>query len=180
VSGILITNRMKKVLLIPSILFAVMITFNQCKKSNEGPDGKKEEIKIEAGQQKVTGNVDLPSSVDPKEITLTTTSGSYPLQNDGSFTAASAQQVKKQVIFAENSQGELLLASLLEADGNVLNASSTARSMIALMPWTAYVDDNHDLTQLLNDIAALEEFNKLVAAIGISVAAGDSPFNNET
>lgn len=143
---------------------------------NEDGINPDEKLEPGEGQRIVSGFVKLPENVDPKTITIVSTCGTYNLDENGAFDAIK-NDIPKQFLFAEDQNGEILLASLTGNSVEELNASSTARVLVALLPWTGYVEAE-DLPGILNEIADLNGFDELTVAIQASVDNGRSPLTD--
>ncbi len=165
---------MKKTGLLLSAISSIFL-FSTCKKDyGTKPDKLPPAIVLQEGQQKISGKIALKSADKAKDIKIVTTSGTYPVATDGTFETAT-NKLPKQFIFAENKKGEVLYASLLEAGNDgMLNAGSTARSIIAMHPWTAYTGTPAELKSLLDEIATYKEYKQLETAIQEAVDSDQS------
>ncbi|UCS91797.1 hypothetical protein KZP23_13740 [Echinicola marina] len=157
------------------LIFLIICCFGCSKDEDIKPDPKN--ITVEEGQEKYTGSVELPSSIDPQTLSVTSTSGSYELYGENEFTIAK-NKIDKQFLFVEDQNGEVMLAKYYGDDGELINARTTARAIIALAPWTAYVEEGK-LKEILDEISQMEEFNKLHEAVQLALENGISPLNNE-
>ncbi|MCU4176449.1 FISUMP domain-containing protein [Carboxylicivirga sp. N1Y90] len=130
----------------------------------------------EIEQQTIYGQIELPININPEEISIVSTGGICGIESDNSFKA-NATTINKQFLFAENQEGEMLYASLIDDSDAVINANSTARTMVALMPWTAFVEPEN-LGILLDEISSFPEYQALVNQIQTSVESNTPPLDN--
>lgn len=159
----------------PFIIYtAVLFLLVSCKKDKPFEEKEDPPIQLEVGQSLIEGRVDLSGSLAPSQLNLVTNSGTFPIKEDGTYRGAS-YDLPKQLTLLENKQGEILLASL---DHGELSARSTAKAIVSLMPWTAFVPEEN-LDDVLQEVLRQDGVAELETAITAAVSAGQSPFADE-
>jgi hypothetical protein len=138
----------------------------------EGPCevGEKEEL--------IEGTVELPKSIKAKSLSIISNYGTYDIDARGNYTAITSK-LSKNFLFVENENGDVLLAKLI-TDGSsfeTINYETTAEAIIAIMPWTAFVEDD-DLKLILDEVTQFKEYSALIDAIEGSLANGASPLDD--
>lgn len=126
----------------------------------------------------IQGTVELPKSIKPKSLSVVSNYGTFELDARGNFTAI-ANKLSKNILFVENENGDILLAKLITEGSSfeTINFETTAEVIVALMPWTAFVEDD-DLKLILNEIAQSNDFSALIDAFEASLENGISPLDD--
>lgn len=165
----------KLMILIYGLIVSSLVLFSCSEKDDNDFDASDDPV-VEENQSLVEGKIQLPENIDPTTISIISPVGTYDLKEDRTFKAVSAT-MEKQLLIAENSEGEILLASLNISEGEVLNAKSTTRAIVGMAPWTAFVS-NIDLNQILDEMFSKTEYISLENAVEEAIERGSSPLTD--
>ena len=140
--------------------FLIMLIISGC-------SNKSNNSQISISPKKINGAVQLPqgSIVSPNQLTAISLVGSSPIKNDGSFSLNIVDKAKYQLIVVEGQSNNPVLLSYITTSTNpVINAQTTAVTLVALHPifWGTY---GEYYTQITNSIEAHPSFKALVSDI---------------
>ncbi|MBP1838895.1 hypothetical protein [Formosa algae] len=163
---------MKKFLFLFLLILSVL--FINCGEENTSEN----EPEVIEDTTKISISIDLPVELEDEVIIITTPNESF----DATPTMemyANITATNKEVIFAENSNGDILFASITTVEDNIILSNySMAQTMVGLLPWTGLLE-NDELKEVLKEISYFEEFNQLVKRIEVVVKENKSPLDDE-